>query len=72
MIHFASLLSGSSETNRQLAWTINMDATFALFEAAVQSDVRQVFFPSSVAAYGGVLPELVPRTNLNGPAGSTA
>ena len=69
VIHFASLLSGSSEANRPLAWTINADASFALFEAALRWNVGQVFFPSSVAAYGGVLPDPVPEEQPQWPAG---
>jgi threonine 3-dehydrogenase len=69
VIHFASLLSGSSESNRPLAWTVNMDAAFALFEAALEAGVRQVFFPSSVAAYGGSLPDPVPEDHPQWPTG---
>ncbi|MGD0898863.1 MAG: NAD-dependent epimerase/dehydratase family protein [Thermoguttaceae bacterium] len=69
IIHFASLLSGSSEANRPLAWTVNMDGTFALFEAALAHGVRQVFFPSSVAAYGGNLPDPVPEDFPQWPGG---
>jgi threonine 3-dehydrogenase len=69
VIHFASLLSGSSETDRRLAWALNMDAAFALFEAALEFGVRQVFFPSSVAAYGGALPNPLPEDHPQWPAG---
>jgi threonine 3-dehydrogenase len=69
VLHFASLLSGSSESDRQLAWKVNLDAAFELFEAALESGVRQVFFPSSVAAYGGALPEVVPEDQPQWPAG---
>ena len=69
IIHFASLLSGSSEANRQLAWTVNMDVAFALFEAALRASVKKVFFPSSVAAYGGLLPEVVGEDQPQWPSG---
>ncbi len=69
VIHFASLLSGNSEANRELAWTVNADGAFALFEAALKSGVKQVFFPSSVAAYGGPLPETVPDDYPQWPTG---
>lgn len=69
VIHFASLLSGSSETDRPLAWRLNADASFALFEAALKAGVRQVFFPSSVAAYGGPLPDPVPEDQPQWPTG---
>jgi threonine 3-dehydrogenase len=57
LLHLASLLSGSCEQDRRRGWQVNSDGTFALFEAAVQAGVRQVFFPSSLAAYGGRLPD---------------
>ncbi len=56
IVHFASLLSGSSEMNRQMAWEVNMDGAFALFELALEFGVERFFFPSSLASYGGKLP----------------
>lgn len=61
IIHFASLLSGSSEQNRELAWRVNMDGAWGMFEAAIEHRVEQVLFPSSVAAYGGRLPNPLPE-----------
>jgi threonine 3-dehydrogenase len=69
VVHFASLLSGSSEADRPLAWRVNADAAFDLFEVALHSGVRQVFFPSSVAAYGGPLPDPVPEDQPQWPIG---
>ena len=69
VIHFASLLSGSSEQDRRRAWQVNMDGAFALFEAALKCGVRQVLFPSSVAAYGGRLPDPVPEDYPQWPTG---
>lgn len=59
IVHFASLLSGSSESNRQLAWEVNMKGAFDLFELALEFDVERFFFPSSLASYGGKLPSLL-------------
>lgn len=56
ILHLASLLSGSCEQNRELAWRVNMDGTFALFETAIENGVGKIFFPSSLATYGGTLP----------------
>src|SRR4051812_23902769 len=33
VIHLASLLSGSCESNRHLGWKVNMDATFSLLDS---------------------------------------
>lgn len=69
IVHLASLLSGSSEQQRDMAWRVNMDGTFHLFQQAVECGVQQVFFPSSVAAYGGTLPNPVPEDFPQWPTG---
>lgn len=69
ILHFASLLSGQSEQDRAAAWRVNMDGAFVLFEAALAAGVRQVFFPSSVAAYGGRLPNPLPEDFPQWPGG---
>jgi threonine 3-dehydrogenase len=69
VLHLASLLSGASEANRELAWQVNMDGTFALFEEALAHGVQTVFFPSSLAAYGAPLPNPVPEDYQQWPVG---
>ena len=69
ILHFASLLSGKSEEDRQAAWRVNMDGTFGLFEAAVDYGVETVFFPSSLAAFGGTLPNPLPEDFPQWPTG---
>lgn len=59
VIHLASLLSGSCEQNRKLGWAVNMDGTFSLFETALRHGRPQVLFASSIAAFGGQLPEVL-------------
>jgi threonine 3-dehydrogenase len=59
VIHLASLLSGSCEQDRARAWQVNMDGTFALFEAALRYNRPTVLFASSIAAFGGHLPEVL-------------
>ena len=59
VIHLASLLSGSCEQDRGLAWRVNMDGTFGLFEAALRHGRPTVLFASSVAAFGGRLPAVL-------------
>ena len=60
LLHFASLLSGSCEADRELAWRINMDGAFWLFEAALRAGIQTVFFPSSLATYGDHPPAPLP------------
>jgi threonine 3-dehydrogenase len=69
ILHFASLLSGKSEQDRRTAWRINMDATFELFEMALTYGARQILFPSSVASYGGPLPNPLPEDFPQWPLG---
>ncbi len=69
ILHFASLLSGSCEQNRELAWRVNMDGAFGLFEAAIQTGVGKILFPSSLATYGGVLPSPLPEEHPQWPDG---
>jgi threonine 3-dehydrogenase len=69
IIHFASLLSGGSEEDRARAWRVNVDGSFGLFEAALATNVGSIFFPSSVAAYGSPLPEIVPPDHPQWPTG---
>lgn len=69
ILHFASLLSGSCERDRDLAWRVNMDATYTLFEAAIQNGVGKVFFPSSLATFGGTLPSPLPEEHPQWPEG---
>lgn len=69
ILHFASLLSGSCEQNRELAWRVNMDGMFALFETAIRNGVGKIFFPSSLATYGGTLPSPLPEDHPQWPEG---
>ena len=50
--HLASLLSGSSETDSELAWRVNLDGIRHVLEAARIHGVGRVLFPSSVATFG--------------------
>jgi threonine 3-dehydrogenase len=59
VIHLASLLSGSCEQDRSLAWKVNLDGTFSLLELALRHGMPKVLFASSVAAFGGSLPEVL-------------
>ncbi|MBI3850409.1 MAG: NAD-dependent epimerase/dehydratase family protein [Verrucomicrobia bacterium] len=59
VIHLASLLSGNCEQNRVRGWQVNMDGTFALFETALRHKRPTVLFASTIAAFGGQLPEVL-------------
>ena len=62
IFHLAAVLSGQSEAEFDLGMQVNVDATRALLEAC-RSRARQprFVFASSVAVFGGPLPEVVPE-----------
>ncbi len=59
VIHLGSLLSGSCEFDRRRAWQVNTTAMVALLEACLASGVPKMMFPSSMASYGGELPDVL-------------
>ena len=69
ILHFASLLSAKSEQDRRAAWSINVDGAFRLMEVALRNGVNSIFFPSSLAAYGGEVPTTVPENFPQWPDG---
>lgn len=69
VLHFASLLSGSCEKDRALAWRINMDGSFGLFEASLRAGVKTFFIPSTLATYGGHPPSPMGEDYPQWPAG---
>ena len=58
--HFAALLSASGEQVPHRCYTVNMDGTRNLLEAARLFNVRQVMFASTIAVFGPGLPDPVP------------
>ena len=59
--HLAAVLSGQSEAEFDTGMAVNVDATRALLEACRHAGTRPRFvFASSVAVFGGPLPEVVP------------
>ena len=54
--HLAALLSAVSERDPQQAWTVNMGGLYNVLEAARAHGVRQIFWPSSIAAFGPETP----------------
>jgi nucleoside-diphosphate-sugar epimerase len=60
VFHLASLVSGGAEQNFELGTKVNLDATRDLLEACRLAGHRPKFvFASSVAVYGGSLPDPV-------------
>ncbi len=60
VFHLASLVSGGAEQNFELGTKVNLDATRDLLEACRLAGHRPKFvFTSSIAVYGGALPDPV-------------
>jgi nucleoside-diphosphate-sugar epimerase len=60
--HLAAVLSGQSEAEFDTGMQVNVDATRALLEACRRHETSPRFvFASSVAVFGGPLPEIVPE-----------
>lgn len=56
--HMAAILSATGESNPWLAWDVNMNGTYNVLEVARERKLRQVFCPSSIAAFGPETPRL--------------
>ena len=70
--HLAALLSASAEAAPQLAWSVNMSGLYNVLEVAREYGC-QVFFPSSIGAFGPSTPrDLRRRSRCRGRRRSTA
>lgn len=54
--HLAAMLSATAEKNPLKGWQLNMDSLLYLLEAAVEANIKKVFFPSSIGAFGSHTP----------------
>lgn len=65
--HLAAVLSAVGERNPRLAWKVNMEGLMNVLEVAKDYKLR-VFFPSSIAAFGGASPkEMTPQDAIMQP-----
>jgi nucleoside-diphosphate-sugar epimerase len=54
--HLAALMSGDGEQDPQLAWRVNMESLKNVLDLAVELELEQVFWPSSIAVFGPTTP----------------
>lgn len=65
--HLAALLSAVAEERPQVAWSVNMGSLYSVLEVARQYRC-QVFFPSSIGAFGPSTPrEHTPQVTIQRP-----
>ena len=71
VFHLAAVVSGEAEADFELGMRVNLDATrFLLEQARRNGNCPRVVFASSVAAFGGELPEQVLDSTAPTPQGS--
>jgi nucleoside-diphosphate-sugar epimerase len=54
--HLAAVLSAICESKPLEAWQINMDSLFNILELAREKHLKQIFWPSSIGAFGPTTP----------------
>ncbi len=52
IVHLAAILSAVGEKNPALAWNVNINGMLNVLDVARDAKLRQVFVPSSIAAFG--------------------
>jgi len=68
VFHLAAVVSGGAEADFDLGYRVNMDGTRALLEACRKlAKPPKVVYASSVAAFGGVLPEVLDDSTTPAP-----
>ena len=63
----AAALSANGEQHPQWAWRLNMDGLLNVLELARTAKLRQVFWPSSIAAFGPGTPATAPQHGVMDP-----
>ncbi|GGG94669.1 L-threonine 3-dehydrogenase [Polaribacter pacificus] len=54
----AAMLSATAEQHPQKAWELNMNSLLAVLELAKEKHIKQVYWPSSIAAFGPTSPKV--------------
>jgi nucleoside-diphosphate-sugar epimerase len=71
VFHLAAVVSGEAEQDFAKGWRVNVDATRSLLEACrLQGTTPRFVFTSSVAVFGGALPDVVSDTQQLTPQSS--
>ena len=68
IFHLAAVVSGGAEADFDLGYHVNMDGTWKLLEAARKlKKPPRIVYASSVAAFGGVLPDVLDDSTTPAP-----
>ncbi len=54
--HLAAMLSATGEKNPMFAWKLNMESLFHLLDLAKEKQIKQLYWPSSIAVFGPSTP----------------
>lgn len=66
--HLAAILSGKGEENPFTCWDINMNGSMNVFKTSIENNVKRIFIPSSMAAWGlGIPKQNVPQDSITRP-----
>ncbi len=55
--HLAAILSASGEWNPRKTWNVNLNSLLEIFDLSVSRGIQKIFFPSSIAIFGGPTPK---------------
>jgi nucleoside-diphosphate-sugar epimerase len=67
--HLAGILSATGEKHPDLAWDINITSLKNILDLSVANNVKQVFWPSSIAAFGPTTPKTsIPQQTILEPS----
>lgn len=61
--HLAAVLSASGEKNPEAAWHLNMQSLLNVLDVARKYQLKQVFWPSSIAVFGPEAPKVLCSQN---------
>jgi len=56
VFHLVGILSAKGEDNPELAWNVNIGGLKNVLDIALKNNVKQIFWPSSIAAFGSTTP----------------
>lgn len=66
--HLAALLSGTAEKNPMYGWELNMESLLSVLNIARDNNIKQVYWPSSIAVFGPTTPRFnTPQDTIMAP-----